>query len=156
MQRESEECEATNAGERLGRLRLRGHAAAEGLAAGEERQAVEDPRRFGNRRADCRLRDRRRVGPLRASLHVGEVVAQRGDAALGEAFGRRAHERMIHAGAGTVREHIAGPRAVWAGYEPIHPAVRPRLETYPLQPVYCDHWTNCPHCWSVQVHRMFT
>ena len=70
---------------------------------------------FGNRRvglghrgADRGVRELRRVGPLAAALHVEELVAQRRDAALGEPGGDRRHERMGHAGAGAMREHVTG------------------------------------------------
>ena len=72
------------------------------------------PRGLGHGGAHGGMRDRRRVGALRAALHVGELVAQRRDAALGQAVGDRGHERVRHAGAGAVREHVAGARAAAA------------------------------------------
>ena len=90
------------------RLRLRGHAPAERLAAREERHARQraaPPRRPP--RAPPRARPSGGSGRFEPRLHVGEVVAQRGDAALGEALGDRGHERMLHARAGAVREHVA-------------------------------------------------
>ena len=52
-----------------------------------------------------------RVGALRATLHVRKLVAQRCDAAFAEARGDRAHEPMLHAGTGAVREYVARARA---------------------------------------------
>ena len=79
MEREAEKGEAAHAGQRALGLRLRGHAAAEGFAAGNQRQLRCKPRRFGNRGADGGVRDPRRIGTLAALLHIGELVAERGD-----------------------------------------------------------------------------
>jgi hypothetical protein len=57
------------------------------------------------------VRELGRVRPPATLLHVGELVAQGGDAALGELDRDRRHERMLHAGAGAMRQHIAGARA---------------------------------------------
>ena len=71
VQREAEEHQAAHAGQRRRRLRLRGHPAAERLAAGEQRQRRASARPLGDRGAHGGVGDRRRVGPLRAALHVG-------------------------------------------------------------------------------------
>ena len=56
------------------------------------------------------VRELGRVGPLAALLHVGKLVAQGRDAALGKLGRDRRHERMVHARAGAVRQHVAGAR----------------------------------------------
>ena len=56
------------------------------------------------------VRDGRRIGPFAAALHVGKLVAQGRDAALGELRRDRRHERMLHARAGAMREDVAGAR----------------------------------------------
>jgi hypothetical protein len=89
-------------------LGLRGHAAAERFSAGEQRQAGHEPLRFHDRRAHRRLRKLRRIGPLPAALHVRKLVAQCGNAALRQIGGDRLHERMLHAGARAMRQHVAG------------------------------------------------
>ena len=108
MQREADEDDAAHTAQRRCGLRLRGHAAAERLAAGDERHAGQSLRCRIDSRAHRRMRKLRRVGPLRAALHVRELVAQRRDAAFGQAVRDRGHERMRHAGAGAVGEHAAG------------------------------------------------
>ena len=118
VQRKSEEGEAADVGQRRHGLRLRGHPAAERLAAGDQRHPGKESRRLGHGGTHGRVRDLRRIGPLAALLHVGELVAQRRDAALAE-FGRdRRHERMVHPGARAVRQHIAGRAACGASKRP--------------------------------------
>ena len=75
--------------------------------SGSARQAAARPRppRRGPRPARASA-DRAACCPL----HVGELVAQRRDAALREPVRDRRHERMRHAGAGAVRQHVAGAR----------------------------------------------
>ena len=58
MQRKSEEHQAAHARQRRSRLRLRRHAAAEGLAAREQRQPGQLARGFGDGRAHGRVRER--------------------------------------------------------------------------------------------------
>ncbi len=113
VQRETEEDQPDDAGHRCRGLGLRAHPAAERLAAGEERQPVETPIRFGDRGAHGRVRQARRVGSLRAALHERKLVAQGGDAARCEAVGYCDQERMIHSGPGAVRERIDGARPRW-------------------------------------------
>ena len=108
MQRKSEESEAAHLRERSFGLRLRGHAAAEGLAAGDERKLGHELCRFRHRGAHRGLRKLRRIGAFAALLHIGELIAKRRDAALGEPVGDRGDEGMGHAGAGAVGQHIAG------------------------------------------------
>src|SRR5262245_31698650 len=52
-----------------------------------------------------------RVRPPATLFHVGELVTQGCDAALGKLSSNRGHERVRHAGARAMRQHIAGPRA---------------------------------------------
>jgi hypothetical protein len=110
MQREAEERETSDIRERLGSLRLRGHAAAERLAAGDQRQAGHELGGLGHRGADGRLGQRRRIGPASALLHVRKLIAHCRDAALGERVRDARHEGMRHAGAGAMRDHVAAPR----------------------------------------------
>ena len=93
--------------ERCFGLRLRGHAAAEGFAAGDKRKLGHEPCRFRHRGAHRGLRKLRRIGALAALLHIGELIAKRGDAAFGKPVGDCRHEGMGHAGAGAMGEHVA-------------------------------------------------
>jgi len=108
VQGEGEEDEPPDAAKRRQRLRLRGHAAAEGAPAGKERQVPAESARLGDRRADGRVGDRRRVDPLSAALHVGELEPQGCDAALGKAVGDRRHRPVGHARARPVGQHQRG------------------------------------------------
>jgi len=110
VQRESEEDEAANARERRQALGLRGHPPAEGLAAREQRKRRNEARGFVDRGAHRGLRERRCIRALRAALHVGKLIAQRGDAAPGEPGSDRGHEWMLHPGTCSVREHEARAR----------------------------------------------
>ena len=105
-----------------------------------ERQLRRKPRRLGDRGADGGVRDPRRIGPLAALLHIGELVAERGDAAGFEPLGDRPHERMRHAGAGAMGEHVAGERLRGRNEEPRHIAAgadgeRQVLDSHLLLPV---------------------
>ena len=108
MQWKAEEREARDAVERRSRLRLRGHPPAERLAAGDQRHVRQLPPCFGDCGAHRRMRDLGRINTLPAFLHVGKLVAQARDAALGQPGSRRRHERMRHARARAMREHEAG------------------------------------------------
>ena len=81
VQRKGEKDEAGDIRQRLFRLCAGGHAAAEGAAAGEQGQVGRHPGRLGRRRAHHRMRQPRRIGPLRPLFHVEELVAQRRDSA---------------------------------------------------------------------------
>ena len=113
VQRKSEEGQSVHALERSVRLRLRGHPAAERLAAGDERHVRQQTLRRGHRGTDRCLRERRRVGPLAAALHVGKLIAQRGKAARREPARHIVQEGMIHSCAGAMRQHVASSRAGW-------------------------------------------
>ncbi len=106
MQRKAKECQSAHAGKRRDRLRLRGHSSAERFAARDQRQSDAALRSLRHRRADRCMRDRGRIGPLAASLHVGKLIAQRRDAAPGKASGNRFHRGMGHAGARTMSKNV--------------------------------------------------
>jgi hypothetical protein len=108
MQRKAHQHDAAHPGKRSGGLRLRRHAPAERLAAREQRQAGPFARRVRHCGPHGGLRHGGRIRPLAAFLEVGEQEAQRRDAALRQAGRAGRHERMVHAGAGAVREHVAG------------------------------------------------
>ena len=110
MQRKAEKGEPAHARQRRRGLRLRGHAAAEGFAAGNQRKRRQKTRGFSHRRAHRGLRELRRIGALAARLHIRKLIAQARDAALGKFARDRRHERMRHAGAGAVREHVTSAR----------------------------------------------
>src|SRR5215831_474494 len=52
------------------------------------------------------MRELRRIRPPAALFHVRELIAQRRDAALDELGRDGAHEWMLHAGAGAMRQYI--------------------------------------------------
>ena len=110
VQRETQKGKSANAGQRRDRLRLRGHAAAERFAARDQRQSGTASRGFRDGGPHRRMRDRRRIGPLAALLHVRELVAQGRDAAVAQAGCNRLHEWMGHPGAGAVGKHETGAR----------------------------------------------
>ena len=119
-------------------LRLRSHAAAKGFAACEEREIPNQARGFERRRANSGLSNFRRVRPFRALFHIGELIAQCGDAPLGKSARDRRHDDMCHSRARTMRQHIASAR------------VRRHLEQArdPLRVVYAyDHrlWSSGTH-----------
>ena len=110
MQRKTEKREPANAGQGRKRLRLRRHSPAERSAARDQRQRGTASPGFRHGGANGRMRHRRRIGPLAAFFHVGKLIAQRRNAAFGEASRNRFHRRMGHAGAGAVREHVTRAR----------------------------------------------
>ena len=129
VQRKSKEGEAPYPRQRLERLRLRGHAAAEGLAAGEQRQARPSLHGFGHGGAHGGMRQRRRVDALATGFHVRELVAQAGDAAGGQALRGPGHEGVRHAGAGAMRQHITSTGRVRAVEQGADAGVGVDLET---------------------------
>ena len=60
----------------------------------------------------------RRVRTFAATLHIGELIAQRCDTAGREPGRDRGHERVADAGPGAVGEDIAGPRSLRRLKEP--------------------------------------
>jgi hypothetical protein len=99
MQRKAQERQSMDAIERRRRLRLRRHAPAERFAAGYKKQSRAASSGFRDSGAHRGLRNRRRVGPLRAFFHIRELIAQRRDAAFAKAGSNCLHEWMGHPGA---------------------------------------------------------
>lgn len=112
MEGKAQEGEPFDTGQRCLRLRLRGHAPAERLSAGDKLQSRTEPRRLLDCRADGGVRDRRLVGTPLLPLHVRKIEAERRDAAAREACCDLLHEGMPHVRAGAVRQHVAGARMV--------------------------------------------
>ena len=102
MEGKADEAEAEHPGERAGRLGLRGHAPAEGLASREEGQPMRGAGR--HRLAHARVQDFCRVDAAPTFRHVGEVVAKGRHPLPGERVRERLQERMAHAGARPVSE----------------------------------------------------
>ena len=63
-------------------------------------------------RANRRLGKFGRIRALGALLHVGKLITQRGDPTLCESVRDADHKRMRHAGARTMRQHIADVRTI--------------------------------------------
>jgi len=91
-------------------LRLRRHAPTKGFSTRDQRQTWAVLRGCSDGSTHGGMRDPRRIGPLALLFHIGELIAQRGDVALGKTCGHRRHECMRHAGAGAMGEHKAGAR----------------------------------------------
>jgi hypothetical protein len=108
MQRKAQKRKAANARQRSHCLRLRGHAATKGFSPRNQGQLRTEPAGFRHRGAHGGLCDGRRIGPLAAFLHVGELIAQARDSALIKARRKGCHEGMRHPGAGTVRKNETG------------------------------------------------
>jgi hypothetical protein len=107
MKREAEDDQSAHA-EGLKRLGLCGHAAAEGFAAGKERQSGGLPFRLGHNGPDGGVGERRRIGSSTALLHIGKLKAQRGDAMLGKGCGNAGKKGMMHAGTGAMGKDETG------------------------------------------------
>src|SRR4051794_22731855 len=84
MKRETEKRKPANLGKRRDRLRLQCHAAAERLAASNQWQLRQAARALGYGSADSRVRELGRVRALAPLLHIGELVTERRDPALGQ------------------------------------------------------------------------
>jgi len=108
MQRKSKKRQAPNTLQGRRRLSLRRHAAPEGLPSGDEEGIRQKAQRLARRSANGGLGKFWRIGPLAAPLHIGELIAQRGDAALGKTRRNRRHEGMRHASACAMRQHETG------------------------------------------------
>ena len=113
MQGKAEEGEAADARQGRCGLRLRGHAAAEGLAAGDQRKCRCKLRGCGHGSPNGRMRKFGRVGPPSALFHVRKLITQRGDAALTKLPRDDIHERVEHSGSRPMREDVAGASACW-------------------------------------------
>src|SRR5262245_53993828 len=113
MKRKAEKCKPTHARERGFRLRLRGHAAAERFAAGDQRKVRQQAQGRGRRSADRCMGKLRRIWSPATALHVGKLVAQSCQASQSEPPRHICYERMIHSRSGAVRQHVAGSCAWW-------------------------------------------
>src|ERR1700756_555118 len=118
MKREAEEGKALHAFQRRLGLRLRGHAPTKGFAARDQGESGAAFRGLRNRGADGCVSDCPRLGPLAAFLHVGKLIAQRRDAASGEADGDDLHRGMDHADARAMGEDKTGARPARPYQEP--------------------------------------
>ena len=106
MQRKPEEHDAAHVGERLGGMGARRHAAAERLAAGEPRQR---PSSLLAASQTARDRAPRRPPPYRAAPcppPCTETPSAASRSSASRARPRSRHERMTHASARAVREHV--------------------------------------------------
>ncbi len=108
MEWKREEDETSHAGKRAHCLSLRGHAPAEGAASREQRQACGPPLRLGDGGAHGRVRRVRRVGPPASTLHERKLVAERGDAKVGQPVGERRHGAVRHPRARSMGEDETG------------------------------------------------
>ncbi len=117
VERESEERQSADFRQRRGRLSLRRHAAPIRLAAGNQNKVrnefdcLDDGSPYG------RLSDFRTIRSFRPLLHVGELIAEARDAALGKPVRNRCHERVRHAGPCSMGQHIADARREWREQE---------------------------------------
>jgi len=105
MQRKSEEHQSVNLWQRGSSLRLRGHSSPEGASASDERQLRCESRSFRDGRTHCSVTQGGSIGAPAALFHIGELVTERGDVPLGKSGGDSLQRRMLHSGAGSVREH---------------------------------------------------
>src|SRR5437867_13030517 len=103
----TEEHDALQVGKSFGR-QVRGHPAAEGLAANEQTAVGTNPLpRLGNRLSKGRLEHRRLVRNAALLRHVREVEGDDVEATLREPPRDRHHERVALTGAGAVGEDEA-------------------------------------------------
>ena len=107
MQRETEKGDAAHVWQWRLCLGLRCHAATERLAACEESEVRQAHVGFVDRGADCRLSKPWSIRSARACFHVGELIPQRADTAIGQSRGGCSHEGMCHTGARAVCQHEA-------------------------------------------------
>ena len=107
MQRKSQKDQSADRGQWFVGLRLRGHAAAERLAAGKERNRGCQRRRFGYGRPNGRMTGVRGVRALGAPFHVRELVAQCRNTVVCQLRGYRREKGMTHPCPGSVRQHEA-------------------------------------------------
>jgi hypothetical protein len=75
MEGKTQEGQATHMRERIGRLRLRGHAPAEGLTARNQRQCRYQRVGRGNGGADGGVANGGRIGSPAALFHVRKLIA---------------------------------------------------------------------------------
>ncbi len=108
MQRERQEHQSADPWQRSLCLRLRSHASAKRPAPRDERQIRCQACGLRNGSTNRRVTQRGRIRPLAPFLPVGELITQRGDAALGEPGCNGLHRRMLHSRAGPVRQNEEG------------------------------------------------
>src|SRR6266480_7322151 len=96
MQGKSEKGEAADVEQSRSSLRLRRHAAAEGFAAGDKGNRGHESGRLRHSSPNRRLRKLGSIRPFGALLHVGKLVAERGNAALTEFPCDRRHRSEEH------------------------------------------------------------
>lgn len=113
VKRESEENQAADSRQRRCGLCLRSHATAKGFAACDKGKLGNETRRLHDRGADGGLGKFRSVRPLRAPLHVGKLIAQGGDPAIGKSLRNGCHKRVCHTGPCAMGQHVAGARLLW-------------------------------------------
>jgi hypothetical protein len=94
--------QADNARQRLTGLHVRRHASAERLASCQERYARQQPSGRCHGCADRRMSDGRPIWAARTSLHIGELVAERGDPTAAELKCHSLHEAVVHARSGSM------------------------------------------------------
>ena len=104
MQRETEEDDPFDLREKAKGSCLRGHAAPHGFSAGKQRNAGHGLRGISNGSLHGGRQEVRTVGRFAALLHVGKLVAKRGDVGFGQCGGEGFHESMAHPRAGTMSE----------------------------------------------------
>src|SRR5216684_6987028 len=107
MQRKSKEDQTAHVRKRHFRLRLRGHAAAKGFAAGEQGERGSKFMCCRNNRAYRGVAKRGRVRSFAMTFRVGKLEAQCCDADRRKVTGQSGHERMAHAGSGSMCKHEA-------------------------------------------------
>src|SRR6266487_3642599 len=134
MQGKAQEHEAAYAGERLVRLRLRGHPAPERLPTGEQREPRRDAGGIEHSLTHARLGHRGRIGPARPLFHIEELVAVRRYSPFPERLRDRFEKRMAHPRAGPVRQHEQGTRASRRDEQVIHPSPVPPPRPYRILP----------------------
>lgn len=105
VQRKPQENQAANVRQRFECLRLGSHATAERFAAREQRKSRRQFCRPQDGGTHGRVGNGRSIRPLRTCFHVGKLESEGAYAGLRQQTGHCRHERMRHAGPGSVREH---------------------------------------------------
>ena len=118
MQGETQEDQATDAGQRNCRLGLRSHASAEGFPAGDERQRREQGAGSGDGGAHRGMTKGRGIRPPAAALHVRKLIPQGRDLKRGHLVRERFHEGMPHSRACAMRNDEARGGAARGGQQP--------------------------------------
>jgi hypothetical protein len=106
VERETQKGQPPNSVERLDRSRRRCHAPAKRLAARDDWQLGNDLAGPSHRGPHGRLEQGRSVRPPPPGLHIGELIAERGNAMSRERSRDLFQKPMPHARPGTVGHHI--------------------------------------------------